>query len=69
MSEHSTKKQPQRASPSRRGFSKTTLAGALLASAIPMSGAQAEKASKSAAKYQVKPRNNSNPDSPYELPI
>ena len=51
MSEQSIKKQRPSAGPSRRRFLKTTLAGALLAGAFPLSEAQA-KVSKSAVYYQ-----------------
>jgi hypothetical protein len=57
MTEHSTKKRQQGASPSRRGFLKTTFAGALLAGAFTVSEAQA-KVSKSAANYRDSPRGN-----------
>ena len=58
MSEHSIKIRRPSAGPSRRRFLKTTLAGALLAGTLPLSEAQAAKASKSAANYQNSPRNN-----------
>jgi len=57
MSEDPTKKGQQGVSPSRRGFLKTTFAGALLASAFTASEAQA-KVSKSAANYRDSPRGN-----------
>ena len=58
MSEHSIKIRRASADPSRRRFLKTTLAGALLAGTLPLSEAQAAKASKSAANYRDRPNGN-----------